>query len=326
MRLLVTVTNADGVASRRARATAKVVSAPPVNTVRPTITGTAQRGQTLIGTLGTWTGIDNVYDHQWQRSVNGTTWTNIAGATRPSYDLTVADVGSIVRLLVTATNPDGDRSPPPAPRPRRPERAAGQHRPPDGHRHRPPRRRAHRHRRHLERDRQRLGLPVAALERQRHDVAEHRRRDQTDVRARPTPTSARSCACCVTATNPEGSATETSLPTAVGGRRRPGQHDRARDHRHRAPRVDLDGASPAPGAASATATRTSGSAPPTARTWSNIAGATSAVVSSSTDGRRRRDAARARDRHQPGRRRAAARAPRPRPCRPRRPSTPACRP
>ena len=107
MRLLVTVTNAEGVVSEASAATAKVVSSPPVNSVRPVISGTAQRGQTLVGTLGTWTGVDNVYDHQWQRSVNGTTWTNIAGATRPSYDLTVADVGSIVRLLVTATNPDG---------------------------------------------------------------------------------------------------------------------------------------------------------------------------------------------------------------------------
>ena len=107
MRLLVTVTNAEGVVSLASAPTAKVVSAPPVNTVRPVISGTAQRAQTLIGTLGTWTGVDNVYDQQWQRSVNGTTWTNIAGATRPSYKLTIADVGSIVRLLVTATNPDG---------------------------------------------------------------------------------------------------------------------------------------------------------------------------------------------------------------------------
>ena len=89
-----------------------------MNSVRPVISGTAQRGQTLVGTLGTWTGVDNVYDHQWQRSVNGTTWTNIAGATRPSYDLTVADVGSIVRLLVTATNPDGIAGRQPARRPR----------------------------------------------------------------------------------------------------------------------------------------------------------------------------------------------------------------
>ena len=47
-----TVTNPDGTATAASTATAKVVSAPPVNTVRPTITGTAQRGSTLTGDAG----------------------------------------------------------------------------------------------------------------------------------------------------------------------------------------------------------------------------------------------------------------------------------
>ena len=92
MRLLVTVTTPKA-SSRGEPPTATVVGAPPVNTVRPDVSGTAQRGQTLVGTLGTWTGVDNVYDHQWQRSPTARL-DDIAGATRPSYDLTVADVGS----------------------------------------------------------------------------------------------------------------------------------------------------------------------------------------------------------------------------------------
>ena len=240
MRLLVTVTNAEGVVSLASAPTAKVVSAPPVNTVRPVISGTAQRGQTLVGTLGTWTGVENVYDHQWQRSVNGTTWTNIAGATRPSYELTVADVGSIVRLLVTATNPDGSIAASSTRVRDRADRAAGEHRPPDDHRHRPPGRRAERRVRHLERDRQRLGLPVAALDRQRHDVAEHRRRGPDHVRAGQR---RRRCdrAPARDRLQPRGQRDRDEPPDRRRGRRRPGQHDRARDQRRRAPRVDPDG-------------------------------------------------------------------------------------
>lgn len=107
LRLLVTMTNPEGVVSVASVATAQVVATPPTNTARPTISGTVQRSQTLVGTLGTWTGADTVYDYQWQRSTDGSTWTAISGATRPSYDLGVADVGATVRLLITASNPDG---------------------------------------------------------------------------------------------------------------------------------------------------------------------------------------------------------------------------
>ncbi|MBE2315655.1 S8 family serine peptidase [Solirubrobacter sp. CPCC 204708] len=107
VRLSVTVTNAEGSATAVSAATAKVLLSPPVNTVRPVVSGSAQRGQTLVGTLGTWTGADTAYDYQWQRSTDGTTWTNISGATRLTYELAAGDVGAAVRLRVTGTNPDG---------------------------------------------------------------------------------------------------------------------------------------------------------------------------------------------------------------------------
>ena len=50
LRLLVIVTNPDGTATATSAATAKVVAAPPVNTVLPAITGTAQRASTLTAT------------------------------------------------------------------------------------------------------------------------------------------------------------------------------------------------------------------------------------------------------------------------------------
>ena len=102
LRLRVTVTNPDGSATAASPATAVVAGAPPVNTVRPTITGTVQRASTLTAGEGAWIGNGNTYAYQWQRGT-----TNIPGATEPTYTLSVADVGATIRVVVTATNPDG---------------------------------------------------------------------------------------------------------------------------------------------------------------------------------------------------------------------------
>ncbi|HEX4010693.1 MAG TPA: hypothetical protein VHX62_11815 [Solirubrobacteraceae bacterium] len=107
LRVLVTATNPDGTSAVPSAATIAVPTSPPVSTSAPTINGTAQRGLTLSGARGGWSGPGNAYTYQWQRSVDGTTWTNIAGATGLSYTLAVADEGDEVRLSVTATNPDG---------------------------------------------------------------------------------------------------------------------------------------------------------------------------------------------------------------------------
>ena len=82
--------------------TTLVSGAPPVNTVRPTITGTVQRASTLTAGEGAWIGTGNTYAYQWQRGT-----TDIAGATGPTYTLTAGDVGAAIRVVVTATNPDG---------------------------------------------------------------------------------------------------------------------------------------------------------------------------------------------------------------------------
>ena len=107
VRLLVTATNADGSAAVASQATATVPSSPPANSAAPTITGAAQRGSTLQGTQGTWSGIGNTYSYQWQRSTDGKTWASVAAQTGTTYTLTTTDEGAVVRLLVTATNPDG---------------------------------------------------------------------------------------------------------------------------------------------------------------------------------------------------------------------------
>jgi len=79
--------------------TAQTFSAP-VNTVAPAITGTAQEGQTLTCSTGTWTGNPTpTYTYQWKR--NGS---NIGSATNSTYVLVTADVGQSIKCTVTATN------------------------------------------------------------------------------------------------------------------------------------------------------------------------------------------------------------------------------
>ena len=54
------------------------------------------------------------FAYRWQRSTGTSTWTDISGATNLTYTLAGADVGHTVRLLVTASNLDGNASAPSA--------------------------------------------------------------------------------------------------------------------------------------------------------------------------------------------------------------------
>ena len=84
----------------------------PANTALPVISGTAQQGQSLSSTTGTWTGTAPItYTRQWRRcDAGGASCANIAGATGASYTLVAADVGATVRVRVTATNSAGSGS------------------------------------------------------------------------------------------------------------------------------------------------------------------------------------------------------------------------
>jgi hypothetical protein len=83
-----------------------VVPAPPVNTTLPTLSGPAALGTRLIGGAGTWQNAPASYALRWQRATDAG-WGNIPGATGSSYLPTEADVGSALRVTVTATNADG---------------------------------------------------------------------------------------------------------------------------------------------------------------------------------------------------------------------------
>lgn len=81
----------------------------PTNSGNPTISGTAQEGQTLTASTGTWQSSSNVtYSWQWQRcNSSGAACTDIKGATSQTYAVAAADVGNTLRVVVTATNKDG---------------------------------------------------------------------------------------------------------------------------------------------------------------------------------------------------------------------------
>ncbi len=79
----------------------------PGNTTTPKVSGTAEVGQTLSATTGSWAGSTPIsYSYQWQQ--DGTT--NIAGATSSSYEPVVSDVGHTLDVVVTASNSAGKAS------------------------------------------------------------------------------------------------------------------------------------------------------------------------------------------------------------------------
>ncbi len=109
VRVIVTAANAGGSASADSAATATIAAAPtaPADTAAPTISGSAQEGQTLTANAGTWSGTTPMtHTYQWQR--NGTT--NISGATGATYTVGSADVGTQVDVVVTTSNAVGDAS------------------------------------------------------------------------------------------------------------------------------------------------------------------------------------------------------------------------
>jgi hypothetical protein len=87
---------------------------PPSMTAAPSISGPSgppTDGQTLTASPGTWSGTQPItYAYQWQSCSNSdpaSCTTNINGATASTYQLKSADVGSYVRVKVTATNSGG---------------------------------------------------------------------------------------------------------------------------------------------------------------------------------------------------------------------------
>ena len=117
IRSRVLATNAEGTTRASSNATPGVVQASPTagrpnNTAPATISGTAQEGQTLTANRGSWAGAQpQTYTYQWLKcDRNGGVCAGIAGATGTTYVVKSTDVGSTLRVRVTARNGSGSRS------------------------------------------------------------------------------------------------------------------------------------------------------------------------------------------------------------------------
>jgi hypothetical protein len=84
----------------------------PQNTGLPTITGTASPGQTLTAATGAWLNSPTAFTYEWQRcDASGSACAPISGATGTTYTVSAADVGSTIRVSVTAGNGLGSSAP-----------------------------------------------------------------------------------------------------------------------------------------------------------------------------------------------------------------------
>ena len=83
----------------------------PVNTALPTLSGSAQQGQNLTASTGSWSGSPTAYSYQWKHCDSaGNNCANIGGETFSGITLSSAYVGSTLRATVTASNGSGSGS------------------------------------------------------------------------------------------------------------------------------------------------------------------------------------------------------------------------
>lgn len=106
--VVVTATDVGGSTAAVAGPTAPVSGpplAPPSNLEPPLLEGSVVEGSTLSASTGLWaSGSPLSYGYRWQRcSAAGDACADVAGSTEPTYLLGAADVGSTIRVSVTAT-------------------------------------------------------------------------------------------------------------------------------------------------------------------------------------------------------------------------------
>ncbi|HTN23711.1 MAG TPA: hypothetical protein VL120_06960, partial [Solirubrobacteraceae bacterium] len=108
LRVAVTATNVSASATVSSAASATVgPKVPPQKTADPSISGTPIDGLILTAADGAWSGTATIATtRRWQRCAPLGACTDLA-ATGTTLTLTSADVGSTIRTVVTATNPDG---------------------------------------------------------------------------------------------------------------------------------------------------------------------------------------------------------------------------
>jgi len=92
--------------------TAAQANYAPTNTTKPAISGTAQVGQTLTASQGSWTSDTTAtFTYQWLAcDAQGNNCANIVNATNQTYAVQSGDVGKKIRVTVTAKNASGSTS------------------------------------------------------------------------------------------------------------------------------------------------------------------------------------------------------------------------
>ncbi len=116
IRVTVTATNTAGSAGPVSATATPVVTAAavaPMNLSPPSVSGSLVSGQVLTASPGSWSGSPApTFTYQWQRcDGGGANCVAISLATASTYTLTGADVGSTIRVTVTATNTAGSAGP-----------------------------------------------------------------------------------------------------------------------------------------------------------------------------------------------------------------------
>ena len=106
----VAAVNTGGIASySMSMPTVQVIDISPIYVNAPAITGTAQTGQTLSVSNGSWSNRPTSYRYQWQRSTTpGSGYVDIVGAVSSTYLVEATDVGLYVSAVVSSTNSGGD--------------------------------------------------------------------------------------------------------------------------------------------------------------------------------------------------------------------------
>jgi hypothetical protein len=114
IRVVVYAVNGDGRSEPAPSNATDAISskAGPKNTAPPTISGDATEGQQLTVSSGTWAPTNATYTYQWQRcdAAADSTCSNILLAHQSSYTVRSSDVGSKLRVLVTAKTAKGSTS------------------------------------------------------------------------------------------------------------------------------------------------------------------------------------------------------------------------
>jgi hypothetical protein len=109
VRVFVTAANADGKGTAASQPTDVVDSKDgPTNSVKPAVSGSAQVGEELIVSNGTWSPTPTSFGRLWQRcNTSAEDCRNIAGATGRTYGVRSVDIGHRLRALVTAHTSSG---------------------------------------------------------------------------------------------------------------------------------------------------------------------------------------------------------------------------